>query len=186
MTLKYSKAMVKAKVDYYKRSHYGNRPGLEKDATIKILAGKHLEKAKLNLVVAGVLWNISEEEKLKAVHRLSPDFKCYEATIEFAYYAMYHAAMSAMAKLGYRIRSHEAAAWALYYYYVHDGILDERLVDMFNKAKSLREEFVDTLEKGRQTRKVAAYEVKIISKDLAEGIKADAKGFVQEISKVLV
>lgn len=185
MSLKYSLAVLKEKIDYYKRAQRGAQPALEKDVTVKHLAGKHMEKAGFNLVVANLLWNISEDEKLKKVHDLSPNFKCYDSVIEGAYYAMYHAAMAAIAKIGYRVRSHEAAVWALYYYYVHEGILEERLIGMLDKAKSLKEEYVDMLEKGKQTRRIAAYEVSQMSRDLAEELLNNAKNFVGRLDKLM-
>ncbi|MBI2145315.1 hypothetical protein HYU18_03265 [Candidatus Woesearchaeota archaeon] len=184
MTLKYSLAVLKGKIEYYKRTQRGEQPALEKDITIKHLAGKHMEKAGFNLVVANLLWNISEDEKLKKVHSLNPKFRCYESVIEAAYYAMYHAAMAALARIGYKVRPHEAAVWALYYYYVHEGILEERLVDMLDKARSLKEEYVDMLAKGRQTRRTAAYEVGEISRDLAEDLLSSAKQFVKRLGEV--
>lgn len=186
MSLKYSLAVLKGKIDYCKRAQRGEQPALEKDVTVKHLAGKHMGKAGFNLVVANLLWNISEDEKLKKVHDLSPNFKCYESVIESAYYAMYHAAMGALAKIGYRVRSHEAAVWALYYYYVHEGILEERLVDMLDKARSLKEEYVDMLAKGRQTRRIAAYEVSQMSRDLAEELLSSAKRFVNRLNDLVV
>ncbi len=186
MSLKYSLAVLKGKIDYYKRAQRGEQPALEKDLTVKHLAGKHMEKAGFNLVVANLLWNISEDEKLKKVHGLNPNFKCYESVIEAAYYAMYHAAMAAMASIGYRVRSHEAAVWALYYYYVHEGILEERLVGMLDKARSLKEEYVDMLAKGRQTRRIAAYEVSEMSKDLAQELLSNTKNFVKRLGELVV
>jgi len=185
MSLRYSLAVLKEKIDYYKREQHGESPALEKDITVKHLAGKHMEKAGFNLVVANLLWNISEDEKLKKVHGLNPNFRCYESVIEAAYYAMYHAAMAVMAKLGYRVRSHEAAIWALYYYYVHEGILEERLVGMLDRAKSLKEEYVDMLAKGRQTRRTAAYEVGEISRDLAQELLSNAKSFVKQLGELM-
>ena len=185
MSLKYSLAVLKEKIDYYKRQQRGEKPALEKDITVKHLAAKHMEKAGLNLVVANLLWNISEDEKLKKIHGLNSNFRCYESVIESAYYAMYHAAMAALAKIGYRVRSHEAAVWALYYYYVHEGILEERLVDMLDKAKSLKEEYVDMLAKGRQTRRTAAYEVSQMSRDLAEEMLSGAKKFVKKLGEIV-
>jgi uncharacterized protein (UPF0332 family) len=185
MSLKYSIAVLKGKVEHYKRAQRGESPALEKDVAVKHLAGKHMEKAGFNLVVANLLWNISEYEKLKKVHSLSPAFRCYESVIEAAYYAMYHAAMAALAKIGYRVRSHEAAVWALYYYYVHEGILEERLIDLLDKARSLKEEYVDMLEKGKHTRRIAAYEVSEMSRSLADEILGSASKFVKRLGEVI-
>lgn len=186
MSLKYSLVVLKEKIEYYKRTQRGENPALEKDITVKHLAGKHMEKAGFNLVVANLLWNISEDDKLKKVHGLNPNFKCYESVIEAANYAMYHAAMAAMAKIGYRVRSHEAAVWALYYYYVHEGILEEHLVEMLSHARSLKEEYVDMLAKGRQTRRIAAYEVSDVSRDLAQELLSNAKSFVKRLGGLVV
>jgi len=56
------------------------------------------------------------------------------------YYAMFHAARALLYTKGYREKSHHCLAVAMRFLFVHQGLLDEKLVDALDDARALRED----------------------------------------------
>lgn len=86
------------------------------------------------------------------------------ATIQ-AYYSMFHAGRALIYTKGYRERSHYCLIVALRVLFVEQGVLDVRLVEAFQTAKSLREN--------------ADYEDEF-SKEGAEGLLDKAKEWLRQ------
>ncbi len=60
------------------------------------------------------------------------------ATVQ-AYYAMFHAARTLLYHQGYREKSHYCLILAMKVFYVSEGVLEMRLVESLQAAKTLRE-----------------------------------------------
>lgn len=60
------------------------------------------------------------------------------ATVQ-AYYAMFHAARTLLYHKGYREKSHYCLIRAMKAFYVHENLIEARLVESFQMAKVLRE-----------------------------------------------
>ena len=63
----------------------------------------------------------------------------YKWTTVQAYYAMFHAARSLLYHKGYREKNHYCLILAMKAFYVAEGILEMRLVESLQAAKTLRE-----------------------------------------------
>ncbi len=98
------------------------REQLVKDHTAKNLAEPYLKKSRSNLVTMELL---SKAEKFKDVLALPKDHTTDEWVVVTAYYAMYVAALSLLAKLGFRSKSHTATSVALEELFVKRKLLDK-------------------------------------------------------------
>jgi hypothetical protein len=78
-----------------------------------------LKKSRKNFTVANLMFKISEQDKFKKNLALPQDFETYEWVIAVSYYAMYVSALAALAKLGFKSKSHAATINVLEQYYVH-------------------------------------------------------------------
>src|SRR3989344_4425406 len=67
-----------------------------------------LTKARKNFTVANLLFRISEQEETRKLLNLASDFEMYDWVIIVSYYAMYTSALAALAKLGFKSKSHAA------------------------------------------------------------------------------
>ncbi len=92
------------------------------------------------------------------------------ATVQ-AYYAMFHAARTLLYHKGYREKSHYCLILAMKSFYVSEGVLEMRLVESLQMAKSLREG--------------ADYE-NTFDKDSAESMVEQAAEFVKIAGEVLL
>lgn len=176
-----SRQMVKDKLQEYERKSLFGR-----DASIKRFVGNFLGKARHNLETARVMFDLSESSLAKEALRISDSYAAYDWVIVSAYYAMYHAAMGALAALGFKSEDHEATRVGLIYYYVLEGSLESRYVTALEKVRKLEEEYVQKLYKAKRTRQIAQYSVEgEFSKIEAKNIIEDAVGFVNRISDLL-
>lgn len=89
----------------------------------KKLAAKELDVARADLAV-------SRQSLKQKNHKW--------ATVQ-AYYTMFHAARTLLYHKGYREKSHYCLILAMKAFYVNTGILEMRLVESLQMAKSLRE-----------------------------------------------
>lgn len=74
-----------------------------------------------------------------AASRQSLKQKNYKWATVQAYYTMFHAARTLLFCKGYREKSHYCLILAMKAFYVSEGILEMRLVESLQMAKSLRE-----------------------------------------------
>ena len=176
-----SKQMVKDKLEEYERKSLFGR-----DGSIKRLTSNFLGKARHNLETARVMFDLSESGSAKEALRISSSYAAYDWAIVSAYYAMYHAALGALAALGFKSEDHEATRVGLLYYYVLEGSLESRYVTALEKARKLEEEYVQKLHKAKRTRQIAQYSVEEeFSKVEAKSLIEDALRFVNRISELL-
>lgn len=176
-----SKQMVKDKLEEYERKSLFSR-----DGSIKRLASNFLEKARHNLETANVLLKLSESAAAKVSLKISDSYVAYDWVIVSAYYAMYHAALGALAALGFKSEDHEATRVGLLYYYVLEGSLESRYVSSLGKARKLEEDYIRKLYEAKKTRRIAQYSVEEeFSKVEAKNLVEDAQHFVNRISELL-
>src|SRR3989338_5130842 len=67
-----------------------------------------LAKSRKNFTVANLLFTISEKDELKKPLNLAYGFETYEWVIIVSYYSMYASALAALARLGFKSKSHAA------------------------------------------------------------------------------
>lgn len=176
-----SKQMVKDKLQEYERRELFSR-----DTSIKRLVANFMGKARHNLETANIMLNLSESTTAKEALKISASYVAYDWVIVSAYYAMYHAALGALAALGFKSEDHDATRTALLYYYVLEGSLESRYVATLEKARKLEEEYVQKLYNAKRTRRIAQYSVEgEFSKAEAKNLIEDAQQFVNRISELL-
>jgi uncharacterized protein (UPF0332 family) len=157
------------------------REQLIKDQTAKNLAESYLKKAKSNLVTMEIL---SKAEEHKDVLAIPKDHSTDEWVVIVAYYSMYMAALSLLAKLGFRSKAHTATTAALEEFFVKKKLLDKTHIENFDNIKMKKEE-IDTLHDVRDRREIAQYSVtKKTTKELAEKTKKDARSFVDSVEEI--
>lgn len=113
------------------------------------------------------------------------DGELFDWTIICGYYAMYHAVLAALYKIGIRATAHYCALAAFKEFYVKRGKVKPEFVTYINRAKQLEQKYSESLDKAQENRVVEQYGVEIITNDDAEWIIEDAKDFVLKIEEVL-
>ena len=145
------------------------RPNLHKIPVNTESAGHHIDKAHKNLRAMKIMF----ENDL------------FDWTIICGYYAMYHAVLAALFKIGIRATAHYCAIAAFKEFYVGRGKVKPEYITYIKKAKQLEQKYADTLEKAQGNRVVEQYGVEVLTNDDAEWILEDAKDFVLKIEEVL-
>ena len=170
--------LLKNQLDNYKRKGLFRKNDREKD-----LAGKYLEKSRNNLIGMQIDFKISSNDKIQKVLEIS-NFTEYDWVIIKGYYAMYHAALACLAKLGFKSENHNATILALEVYFVHSGRLEEKYVKVLEKAR-LEKDYVEKLRVAKQERVIAQYNVSVdVEKRTAKWILETAKEFVDRMEKL--
>ncbi len=146
-----------------------------------------LLKSRKNFSVANLLFKISNEEESKKALNLTSDFETYDWVISVSYYAMYMAALAALARLGIKSQSHAATIIVLEHHYVREQKqLDARHIDKLTKAYSLSENLIIKLMQTKIKRETAQYEATpAISKENAISSLQDADEFITKIEEIL-
>jgi uncharacterized protein (UPF0332 family) len=157
------------------------REQLIRDNTMKKLAESYLKKSKSNLVTMEILSKIENHKDMLAIPK---DHSAEEWVIVAAYYAMYMAALSLLAKLGFKSKSHTATSVALEEFFVKKKLLDKTHFENFENIK-MRKEEIEILRDVRDRREIAQYSVtKKTTKEIAEKTKSDAREFVDSVEEV--
>jgi len=157
------------------------REQLVKDHTVKNLAEPYLKKSRSSIITMELL---SKAEKFKDILSLPKDYTTDEWVVITAYYAMYMSALSLLAKLGFRSKSHTATAVALEELFVKRRLLDKSYLENFENLR-IRKEEIEMLREVRDRREIAQYSVtKKITKDIAEKTKSDARKFVDRVEEI--
>lgn len=145
------------------------------------LAEPYIKKARSNIITMELL---SRVEKYKDVLALPKDHSTDEWVVIVAYYAMYMAALSILAKAGFRSKSHTATAVALEELFVERKIMSKTHLEKFENVR-IRKEEIEMLKDVRDRREIAQYSVtKKTTKDIAERTKFDAREFVDQIEEI--
>jgi uncharacterized protein (UPF0332 family) len=154
---------------------------LRRDSTSVILAKPYLKKSRSNLITMEILANIGNYKDKFFVPK---DHSTDEWVVVVAYYAMYMAALSLLAKKGLRSKSHTATAVALQELFVDKRILDRSHIHNFDSIH-LRKEEVELLAEVKDRREIAQYSVtKRTTKDIADKTKVQAREFVDTIEEI--
>lgn len=154
---------------------------LIKDDTVKNLAKSYLEKSRSNLITMEIL---SKIEKNKTLFAIPKDYTSDEWVVVVAYYAMYMAALSLLAKIGFRSKNHTATSVALEECFIKSNMLEKTHFVNFENIR-LRKEEIETLQDVRDRREIAQYSVtKRTTKEIAEKTKRDAREFVDRIEEI--
>jgi len=174
--------LLKRKIDAY----------LEKGQLLKNHNNARLEKpfsakARKNFTVANLLFRISEQEELKKALTLAYGFEMYDWVIIVSYYSMYTSALSALAKLGFKSRSHAATIAVLEYNYVQTGkSLEAEHIHKLTKAYAMSEELITKLIQTKTKRESAQYDAtSSISRENAKAALEDAEEFITKIEGIL-
>ena len=145
------------------------KPNLRKVAVNAERAHQHIDKARRNLRAMQTMFNSS----------------LFDWTIICGYYAMYHAVLASLYKLGIQARAHYCAIAAFEKFYIKRGKVKPEYISYIKKAKQLEQRYAETLEQAQETRVIEQYGVEILSNNDAEWILEDAKDFVLAIEEVL-
>jgi uncharacterized protein (UPF0332 family) len=145
-----------------------------------------LAKARKNFTVANLLFKITEQEELRKSLNLASDFDMYDWVIIASYYAMYTSALAALAKLGFRSKSHAATTAVLEYHYVHKKKMEDKHVDKLSKAYALSEKLIIKLIETKTRRETAQYDATpSISKENAKSALESADEFITKVEEIL-
>lgn len=145
------------------------KPNLHKIPINIERAREHIDKAHSNLRAMKIMF----------------DNDLFDWTIICGYYAMYHAVLASLFKIGIRATAHYCAIAAFKKFYVERGKVKSEYINYLKKAKQLEYKYAETLEKAQESRVVEQYGIEILSNDDAEWIIEDAKDFVLKIEEVL-
>lgn len=158
---------------------------LSKDNSYKNLANKFLQKARHNLITMNILSELNDNKKARDLLKTPEDYDSNEWVVIIGYYAMYTAAISLLAKIGYRSKNHTATLCVLEEFFVKKKILDEGILILLKSAMFHKEE-VEKLSDARHKREIAQYSItKQTTKSIAEQIKKDAYDFVNKCEEII-
>jgi len=145
------------------------KPNLRKVPVNMERARQHIDKAHSNLRAMKMMF----------------DNDLFDWTIICGYYAMYHAVLASLFKIGIQATTHYCAISAFKKFFVEQGKVESEYINYIKQAKHLEEEYAETLEKAQENRVVEQYGIEVLSNDDAEWIIEDAKDFVLKIEEVL-
>jgi uncharacterized protein (UPF0332 family) len=145
------------------------RPNLQKVPVSAERAKQHIDKAHNNLRAMKLMF----------------DNDLFDWTIICGYYAMYHAVLAALFKIGIRATAHYCALAAFKEFYVKRGRVKPEFVTYINRAKQLERKYSESLDKAQENRVVEQYGIEVVTNDDAEWIIEDAKDFVLKIEEIL-
>ena len=164
---------------------YIKRELLIKDESVKRLANEYLSKAKNNLITLKILDEFQNDKPFRKKLNIPEDYSTYEWVVITGYYAMYTAAISLLAKIGYRSKNHTATLYVLEEFFVKKKILDEDILMLLKSAMFHKEE-IEKLSDARHKREIAQYSItKQTTKSIAEKIKKDAYDFVNKCEEII-
>ena len=164
---------------------YIKRELLVKDESVKKLANEYLTKAKDNLITLKILSEIQDNKAFRKKLDIPENYSTYEWVVITGYYAMYTAAISLLAKIGYRSKNHTATLCVLEEFFVKKKVLDEDILMLLKSAMFHKEE-IEKLSDARHKREIAQYSItKQTTKTIAEKIKKDAYDFVDKCEEII-
>lgn len=164
---------------------YLKKEQLVKDDSYRKLASKFLEKARQNLVTMSVLSELNDNKEVMRLLKTPKDYDSNEWVVITGYYAMYTAASSLLAKIGYKSKNHTATLCVLEEFFVKKEVLDKEILNLLRLAKFHKEE-VEKLSDARHKREIAQYSItKKTTKLIAEKIKRDAYDFINKCEEII-
>jgi len=136
--------------------------------------------------------NLDLAQKIYDMHSQDVKFRYFDETyydwvITVAYYAMYQAALAALAAVRKEGQNHIATLCALIYYYHHKKKrLAESYLTSLHKIHSVSEKEIEKMAQKKEERERVSYGASILTEaTLAETALDDAKEFVAKIREVL-
>ena len=182
--MKTKKEVLKNVVDGFLRKEQ-----LFKSEEYKKLEKPFITKSRKNFSIANLLFKISEQDDLKKLLALASDFEMHDWVIIVSYYSMYTSALSALAHLGYKSKSHAATITVLEHNFMNktDGKnLEVKDIHKLTKAYALSEQLITKLIQTKTKRETAQYEATpSISRENAETALDDAEEFITKIEEIL-
>ena len=180
--------ILKRKIDGYLKKEQ-----LFKDDEHKKLEKSFLIKSRKNFTVANLLFNISEQEDIKKLLNLASDFEMYDWVIIVSYYAMYTSALAALAKLGFKSKSHAATIAVLEHHYIPEKkdknntkTLEQKDIHKLVKAYAMSEHLITKLIQTKTRRETAQYDATpSITREMAKTSLDDADEFITKIEEIL-
>lgn len=145
------------------------KPNLHKITVDTKNSERHIDKAHSNLRAMQLMF----------------DNNLFDWTIICGYYAMYHAVLASLFRIGIRATAHYCAIAAFKKFYVERGKVKPEYIDYIKKAKRLEQSYANSLEKAQENRVIEQYGVEVLRNDDAEWITEDAKDFVLKIEEVM-
>lgn len=168
------------KIDFYFKTGQA-----VKDKTIATLSNKYLEKARNNIITMNLLSEININKKARQILNVYEGYDSNEWVVICGYYAMYSAALSLIASIGFKSKNHSATIAILEEYFVKNKHLDEKDLLLIENALFQKEE-IESLSDARHKREIAQYSVtKQTTKNIAEKIKIDSLRFIEKIEEIL-
>lgn len=178
-----------ARIDILKKriDVYLQKEQLLKNQEYAQLERPFLKKTRKNFTVAHILFKISEQDELRKVLSLASDFETYDWVIIVSYYSMYVSALAALARLGFKSKSHAATIIVLEHYYVYQQKhLEAKHIQQLTKAYTLSEDLINELIRTKTRRETAQYDATpAISRENAASALQDAEDFITKIEEVL-
>lgn len=176
--------MLKKKIERYLKKEQ-----LFKNDEHKKLEKPFLAKSRKNFAVANLLFKISEQEDTRKLLNLASDFEAHDWVIVVSYYAMYTSALSALARLSYKSKSHAATITVLEHDFMDktDGRnLEAKDIHKLAKAYALSEQLVAKLIRTKIKRETAQYDATpSITREMAKLALDDADEFITKIEEIL-
>ncbi len=158
---------------------------LSKDNSYRSLTNKFLQKARQNLITMSILSELNDNKKARELLKAPKDYDSNEWVVISGYYAMYTAAISLLAKIGYRSKNHTATLCVLEEFFVKKKILDEDILILLKSAMFHKEE-VEKLSDARYKREIAQYSItKQTTRSITEKIKKDSYDFVNKCEEII-
>jgi uncharacterized protein (UPF0332 family) len=183
------------RVDFLKKkiAGYLKKEQLFKDEEYKKLERSYQAKARKSFTVANLQFKISDEENVKKMLNLTSEFEMFDWVIIAAYYAMYTSALAALAKLGFKSKSHAATIAILQHYYLEQKEnmdktkrLEQNDIHKLVKAHAMSEQFIAKLIQTKSRRETAQYDATpSITKEMAKTSLNDADEFITKIEEIL-
>ena len=182
--MKNKSELLKIKIERYLRKEqlFGNDEH-------KKLEKPFLRKSRKNFTVANLLFKISEQQDTRKLLNLAPDFEMYDWVIVVSYYSMYVSALSALAHLGYKSKSHAATITVLKHKFTNKANgkgLEAKDIHKLTKAYVLSGHLIVKLIQTKTKRETAQYDATpSITREMAKTALEDADEFITKIEEVL-
>lgn len=159
----------------------------------KKLKKPFMTKSRKNFSVANLLFKISEQEDIKKLLNIASDFEMHDWVIIVSYYSMYTSALAALAKLGFKSKSHAATISILEHYYTseqkdksNNKILEQKDIHKLVKAYAISEHLITKLIQTKTRRETAQYDATpSITREMAKSSLNDANKFIAKIEEIL-
>lgn len=158
------------------------------DKNFSTLVPYYINKARHNLLIAKMIFDISEDIKIKRSLSIPDDYVAFDWVIIAGYYAMFHISTALLGILGIRTRSHESLINALEYQFVHkQNLLETDFVKKITEAKRLEEQYVNRMWTAKSKRTLVHYKAeKEISKKDATKILDYSNRFVDRLHEIIL